>query len=133
MSDTRDPDRDQVAPVLNDNPSCHDLVIADLAERKEFGLRKYGTPLQPFNGRSFLRDIYEELMDAVCYVRGKLEEEQQLADLVDQSTHDEGFWDTWDGKDCGCVDPVPVYSGYNFPVCMKCVGRVQDSKLAHKQ
>lgn len=79
MSDVRDPDRDQVAPVPNDQPSCHDLVIADLTERKEFGLRKYNSLLQPNNGRSFLLDIYEEMMDVIVYIRGKLEEERQAA------------------------------------------------------
>lgn len=79
MSDTRDPDRDQVAPVHNDNPSCHDLVIEDLKERKEFGLRKYNTELQAFNGRSFTQDAYEEALDICVYLRGKLEEERQTA------------------------------------------------------
>lgn len=77
MSDIRDPERDQVAPVHNDGPSCHDLVIEDLKERKTFGLRKYGTELQPFNGRSFLRDAYEEVLDLAAYLRGKLEEEER--------------------------------------------------------
>ena len=74
MSEVRDPERDQVAPVPNDNPSCHDLVIEDLLERKQFGLRKYGTILQAGNGRSFIRDAYEEVMDLACYLRGLLEE-----------------------------------------------------------
>lgn len=76
MSDVRDPDRDQVAPVHNSNPSCHDLVIEDMTERKEFGLRKYGTILQPHNGRSFLLDAYEEVLDLAVYLRGKIEEER---------------------------------------------------------
>lgn len=76
MSDTRDPERDQQAPIPNNNPSCHDLVIEDMKERKAFGLRKYNTPLQPFNGRSFLQDAYEEVLDLAVYLRGKLEEER---------------------------------------------------------
>lgn len=79
MSDVRDPNRDQRAPVPNNQPSCHDLVIADMIERKEFGLKKYGSLLQPFNGRSFLLDAYEEVLDLAVYLRGKLEEERQLA------------------------------------------------------
>lgn len=79
MSAERDPDRDQVAPVHNDQPSCHDLVIEDMRERKQFGLKKYSTELQPFNGRSFLQDAYEEVLDLAVYLRGKLEEERQLA------------------------------------------------------
>lgn len=76
MSDVRDPDRDQPLAILNDLPSCHDLVIADMAERKEFGLKKYTTPLQPHNGRSFLQDAYEEVLDLAVYLRGKLYEER---------------------------------------------------------
>lgn len=76
MSDTRDPDRDQVEPTPNDNPSCHDLVIADMAERKAFGLRKYNSLLQAHNGRSFTLDAYEEVLDLAVYLRGKLEEER---------------------------------------------------------
>jgi hypothetical protein len=79
MSDVRDPDRDQVAPTPNKNPSCHDLVIEDMKERKEFGLRKYDSLLQPHNGRDFLRDIYEELLDATAYIRGRIEEEKDDA------------------------------------------------------
>lgn len=87
MSDVRDPDRDQVAPVPNDNPSCHDLVIADLLERKEHGLRKYGSLLQAGNGRDFDLDVYEELLDATAYMRGKLEEKKQEGVHLDLIHH----------------------------------------------
>lgn len=85
------------APVPNDYPSMHDMVIrdllsrdprwdlsygtgrhirdrvtADLNDRKAFGLAKYGTVLQPFNGRDSLRDLYDELMDAAVYARARL-------------------------------------------------------------
>lgn len=76
MSDVRDPDRDQVAPTPNDGPSCHDLVIEDMKERKQHGLRKYDNLLQPFNGRSFVLDAYEEALDLCVYLRGMLEEER---------------------------------------------------------
>lgn len=99
MSDKRDPATDQAAPVPNEYPSMHDLVIRDLssrdlrwdlsigrarrirdevcedlAERKEFGLAKYGTILQPFNNRDMLRDLYDELLDASVYARGRMVE-----------------------------------------------------------
>lgn len=54
----------------------HDLVIADLAERKAHGLRKYGSLLQTNNGRSYLQDAYEESLDLTCYLRGAVEEER---------------------------------------------------------
>lgn len=74
MGDVRDPNRDQVLPTPNDGPSCHDLVILDLEERKAFGLKKYDSLLQPNNGRSMLQDAYEEVLDLAAYLRGALEE-----------------------------------------------------------
>ena len=53
-----------------------DLVIADLIERKEFGTAKYGEPLMAFNGRDPLVDLYQELIDAVMYVRQYMTENQ---------------------------------------------------------
>lgn len=76
MSDKRDPETDQVAPIPNDGPSCHDLVIEDMKDRKAFGLRKYDSLLQPHNGRSFLQDAYEEVLDLSVYLRGRIEEER---------------------------------------------------------
>jgi hypothetical protein len=64
----------QQAPVPNDGPSIHDLVTADIEARKTLGLNKYGTLLQAHNGRRGLKDVYEELLDAVCYLRQVLEE-----------------------------------------------------------
>jgi hypothetical protein len=49
-----------------------DQVADDLAARKAFGLDKYGTPLQVGNGRAFLVDLYQELLDASVYARGRL-------------------------------------------------------------
>lgn len=79
MSDVRDPDRDQVAPTPNNNASCHDLVMKDLEERKAFGLRKYNSLLQAHNGRDFVLDAYEEVLDLAVYLRGKLEEEKHVS------------------------------------------------------
>ena len=50
---------EQPAPVVNDGPCIQDLVIQDMEGRKVVGLRRYGTLLQPFNGRDALRDAYE--------------------------------------------------------------------------
>jgi len=69
MSERTEP---QPPPVHNDHPSCHDLVIADMQERRAFGLQKYGTILQPHNGRDFLIDVYQEVLDQAVYLRGLL-------------------------------------------------------------
>jgi hypothetical protein len=60
---------DQPLPTINDHPHIHQLVIADVLSRMELGNQRYGTPLQPFNGRDTLQDVYEELLDACCYIR----------------------------------------------------------------
>lgn len=65
---------DQPLPTPNDRPHIHDLVAADIQARKELGTRRYGTPLQPHNGRDALRDAYEELLDGACYIRQEIEE-----------------------------------------------------------
>lgn len=74
MSDVRDPATDQQLPVVNDNKFIQDLVIKDIEERKQLGIRKYGTALQANNGRDMLLDAYEEALDLCIYLRGCLEE-----------------------------------------------------------
>lgn len=63
-------------PVPNDRPAVWDLVIADMQERDALGRQRYGTPLQPHNGRKPLRDMYQELLDAAVYARQELYERE---------------------------------------------------------
>jgi hypothetical protein len=56
-------------PVKNDEPPIAPMVREDLVERALEGEKRYGTPLQPFNGRDALVDAYQETMDAPQYVR----------------------------------------------------------------
>lgn len=65
---------DQELPAPNDGPKIHDLVIGDIYNRRKLGEKRYGTPLQAHNGRDALRDLYEELLDACCYIRQVIEE-----------------------------------------------------------
>lgn len=69
-------DTDQPLPVINDRPYIHDLVSMDVQKRKELGANRYGTPLQPDNGRNALLDAYEEILDAACYLKQRLIEEE---------------------------------------------------------
>jgi hypothetical protein len=64
-------------PIANNNPSIHDLVIKDFEDRKQFGLEKYGKPLQAGNGRSLV-DAYQESIDLTCYLRKELEEQNAI-------------------------------------------------------
>lgn len=50
------------------------LVIRDLEIRSKMGKEKYGETLRAYNGRNPLVDLYQELMDAVQYVRQVIEE-----------------------------------------------------------
>ena len=60
---------EQKDPIQNEKPACWDLVMKDMADRDNWGRSKYGTPLQPFNGRDALVDVYQEILDAAVYMR----------------------------------------------------------------
>lgn len=69
LADTHEPD-----PIPNDRPAVWALVIADMQARDAEGRRKYGTPLQPHNGRDALVDAYQECLDMAVYLRQAIEE-----------------------------------------------------------
>jgi len=46
-----------------------DLVMEDMRQRDEMGREKYGTRLQPNNGRDPLVDAYQEALDLCVYLR----------------------------------------------------------------
>jgi hypothetical protein len=62
----------QPKPMENDMPYVKDLVLKDFIDRAQFGHKKYGTYLQPNNGRNALIDAYQEAMDLVLYLRQAL-------------------------------------------------------------
>jgi len=68
------------APIKNNYPAVWDLVLADMKERDEIGKQKYDTRLQPFNGRDPLIDLYQELLDAVVYLRQAIYEREKRND-----------------------------------------------------
>lgn len=59
----------QPLPVPNDHHDIQSQVIADIDSRRQLGIRRYGTPLQPHNGRDALCDAYEEALDLACYLK----------------------------------------------------------------
>ena len=124
MSEERDPETDQQLPIPNDRTSCQDMVIADIENRKALGLKKYGTLLQPFNGRSFLQDAYEEVLDLSVYLRGKLEEErenraerptftrEELADAIREAwAHDSHYAGDWSRADIAAAVCLSLLEG----------------------
>lgn len=64
----------QPAPTGN-GADITDLVMHDLADRREAGIKKYGTSLRAFNGRNALIDAYQESLDQCLYLRQRIEEE----------------------------------------------------------
>jgi hypothetical protein len=45
-----------------------------MKDRDRIGREKYGTPLQPHNGRDSLVDAYQEALDLCVYLRNEIEE-----------------------------------------------------------
>lgn len=69
---------DQPLPVVNDSPDVQSMVIEDIGARREVGIDRYGTALQPGNRRDSLRDAYEEALDLACYLRQAIAERDLL-------------------------------------------------------
>jgi hypothetical protein len=77
MSDTRDERYDaQALPTAGDGRDVIEAVIEDMRGRRELGVRKYQTTLQPFNGRDALLDHYHELLDGAAYIKQLLMERE---------------------------------------------------------
>ena len=66
--------QDQPAPTTNNRPAVWPLVIEDMRGRDVIGRERYGTPLQPHNGRDALVDAYQEGLDLVVCLRQAIEE-----------------------------------------------------------
>jgi hypothetical protein len=69
-------------PIQNNQPAVWNLVLQDIKERDNIGASKYGTRLQPFNGRDVLKDAYQEALDLVVYLRQAIYERDNQG----------GFW-----------------------------------------
>lgn len=76
----------------NSRPPVFLRVMRDITDRVIAGINKYGTPLQPFNGRNALRDAYEEAQDLTMYLAQALEEQDnpQITDVIPIEL--EHFW-----------------------------------------
>ncbi len=66
----------QPMPTIHSGVSdIQSAVIADIEARRELGIRRYGTPLQPHNGRDAMVDAYEEALDLAMYLKQRIVEE----------------------------------------------------------
>lgn len=59
---------DQQLPV-DGQENVSEAVKRDLDERIALGIKRYGKPLQTFNGRDALVDAYQEALDLVHYLK----------------------------------------------------------------
>jgi len=90
--------QDQPTPTKNNRPAVWDmvideikdsygwhvaqtLVIKDMEDRDMVGLSRYGTKLQPFNGRNALIDALQEFYDGAVYLK------QQIYELRETNPH----------------------------------------------
>lgn len=76
---------DQPLPTPNDFRDIQSMVIDDIGKRRSVGIERYGTALQPFNGRKTLRDIYEELLDVACYMKQRMVEEDLIDRIIEEN------------------------------------------------
>jgi hypothetical protein len=86
----------QPMPIPSDRPSIQSLVRADIDAREQVGISRYGTSLQPHNGRDMLRDAYDEAMDLTTYLRGVIEERDNPAPVADAELRDRIANVAWD-------------------------------------
>ncbi|MFD4569351.1 hypothetical protein ACFWOX_33940 [Streptomyces sp. NPDC058467] len=115
MSSTRDAERDQPLPTPGQQ-SVQDALIGAVQERRAYGIRKYGRPLETHNGRDALTDAWEEALDLVTYLtQMRLERGDQLPAAVPSATTDR--------TDVAAVRALhqPMQRG-PFTICAHCSG-----------
>ncbi|MER6830816.1 hypothetical protein ABT352_32820 [Streptosporangium sp. NPDC000563] len=117
---------DQPLPTVNDYPDIQSLVIQDISDRREVGIGRYGTALQPWNGRDELLDAYEEAMDLTCYLR------QAMAER-DSAPRDTAPCD-WCGEASASDAVTMTYSAGNqthFLLCPPCTNQATTQGAAY--
>ena len=59
------------------NKSSWKSVIKDMKKRNKFGIKKYTIPLNTTTKKDMLQEHYEELLDAVVYIKTYLLQRKQ--------------------------------------------------------
>lgn len=80
-------------PKPNDSRPVWEMVIEDMHERNQEGIRKYGTPLQAHNGRKPLVDAYQEVLDLAVYLRQAIEELPPVRPVKAWTQEEGGKWE----------------------------------------
>lgn len=61
---------DQPLPTgATTEPGAHDRIIELMQQRRALGLARYGSTLQPHNGRNTAQDLVDELADGIVYAQ----------------------------------------------------------------
>jgi len=97
------------------------LVIKDLEMRSAMGKEKYGEALRAFNGRDALVDLYQELIDAVQYIRQAIEERNSpfTSDGGGKLVQSIDIIGPEEREPCdACIDPENCGDGCNFPLTL---------------
>lgn len=55
--------------LREDEQSCWDYVLEDIAKRERMGYNKYGKYLTVKTDEDMLNHLYEELLDATVYIK----------------------------------------------------------------
>lgn len=56
-------------------------IVADLRSREQFGALKYGKFLTHHTTEDTMQHLYEELLDACCYIKTEMKKRKYNADL----------------------------------------------------
>ena len=66
-----------MTPIGTEAAVCHDIAM-----RQEMGIKKYGTTVSqnPLTKAQWRQHLYEELLDAVIYLKREMQEEQRQMD-----------------------------------------------------
>jgi hypothetical protein len=93
----------QPAPKPNNHPPLWDGIIEAMLQRDKQGFETYGVRLQPFNGRDFLQDALEEVLDFLPYLKGAMVEWDAIRAFIRRllSPEAHGLWltDTREGRE----------------------------------
>lgn len=77
----------KVAQNPNADPICV-VVLKDMQERHDLGVKRYGKPLQAGNGRNHLVDAYQEKLDGIVYLQAWFDEHGWNLDELPEITPD---------------------------------------------
>lgn len=85
------------------NNSTWKYVIKDMKKRNKTGIKKYGIPLNTTTTKDCLQELYEELLDAVVYLKTELEKRK----IIQQQSFSIS-------KDCILDEQDSIFKPYPF-------------------